>query len=185
LTNDFWQYALNYYFEPNQDNVKICYKLREAFNEYYKLVLKIFEKKDAKFTIKKEAISYYERDEFAFFLDQLIRKYNNSEPELSNIEKLDFIRNYNPYYRESKYSNKVDCSIFDSLDLNEIDNDFINYFKGINFESIFKDNIAEYIEKFIEKIKDIQNFDTIMKLINVKELENKSIYLNPLKKNMI
>ncbi len=89
---------------------------------------------------------------------------------------------YNPYYRESKYRNKVDCNIFDSLDLNEIDNDFINYFKGFNFESIFKDNIAEYIEKFIEKIKYIQNFDTIMKLINVKDLENKTIYLNPLKK---
>ena len=182
LTNDFWKYVLNYYFEPNQYNVAICYYLRESFNDYYNLVLKIFKKKDANYTIRKEAISYYERDEFAFFLDQLIRKYNNSEPELSNFEKLAFIMSYNPYYRESKYRNKVDCNIFDSLDLNEIDNDFINYFKGFNFESIFKDNIAEYIEKFIEKIKDIQNFDIIMKLINVKELENKTIYLNSLKK---
>jgi hypothetical protein len=76
LTNDFWQYILNYYKEPNQDNIKICYKLREAFIDYYNLVLKVFEKKDAKFTIKKDAINYFERDEFAFLLEQMIRKYN-------------------------------------------------------------------------------------------------------------
>ena len=181
LTNDFWQYALNYYKEPNQDNIKICYKLREAFKDYHELVLKIFEKKDAKFTIKKDAINYNDRDEFAFLLDQIIRKYNNG-PELTNIEKLAFITKYNPYYREPQYSNKVDCAIFDCFDLNKIDNEFINDFKGMNFENIFADNIAEYIEKFIEKIKDIPNFDTIIKLINVKNLENKKIYLNPLKK---
>ena len=181
FTNNFWKYILNYYNEPKIDNIYICFQLRGTFMEYHDLVLKVFEKKDAKFTIKKDSTNYFERDEFAFLLDQIIRKYNNN-PEVKNIEKLAFITQYNPYYIEPKYSNKVDCSIFDSFDLNKIDNEFIGDFRRMNFEKIFKDNISEYIKKFIEKIKDIQNFDTVIKLINIKNIENKNIYLESLKK---
>ena len=81
-----------------------------------------------------------------------------------------------------KYSNKVDCEIFDSIDLNNIDNEFINDFRGMNFEIIFKDYISDYIKKIIEKIKNIQDFDTIIKLINIKNLKNKNVYLEQLKK---
>jgi len=181
FTNNFWQYILNYYNEPTIDNIKICFDLREIFIRYYDLVLKIFEKKEAKFTIKKEVISYFERDEFAFLLDQIIRKYNDN-PEVRNIEKLRFITQYNPYYRESKYFNKVDCGIFDFLDLAQIDNDFIKYFRRMNFEYIFKDNISEYIKKFIEKINNIPNFDTVIQLINIRNLQDKNIYLDLLNK---
>lgn len=114
----------------------------------------------------------------------MIRKYNEG-PGITNIEKLGFITKNNPYYRERKYSNKVDCNIFDCFDLNKIDNDFINDFRGMNFEIIFRESINHYIEKFTETIKTIPNFDTIIKLKNIKNLENKNIYLNHLKKNMI
>ena len=66
-----------------------------------------------------------------------------------------FITKYNPYYIEPKYSSKVDCRIFDYFDLNTIDNEFIEDFKQMNFECIFKGYISEYIKKFIDKIKDI------------------------------
>lgn len=46
----------------------------------------------------------------------------------------------------------------------------------MNFEKIFKDNISDYIKRFIEKIK-IQNFDTVIQIINIKYLDNKNIYL--------
>ena len=82
---------------------------------------------------------------------------------------------------EHRYSNKIDCDIFDPFDLNKIDNEFIEYFRGINFEIIFKDYIYEYIRKFIEKIKTIPNFDTVIKLINIKNIINKDIYLDSLK----
>ena len=166
FTNNFWKYILNYFNEPKIDNIYICFQLRGAFMDYHELVLKVFEKKDAKFTIKKDSTNYFERDEFAFLLDQIIRQYNNNQ-EVKNIEKLAFITQYNPYYIEPKYSNKVDCNIFDSFDLNKIDNEFIGDFRRMNFETIFKDNIAEYIKKFIEKIKDIPNFNTVIKLINI------------------
>jgi hypothetical protein len=182
FTNNFWSYVLNYYNEPKIDNIYICFKLRETFISYHELVLKVFEKKDEKkFTIKKDAINYYERDEFAFILDQIIKKYNNNQ-EVKNIEKLAFITRYNPYYIETRYSNKVDCSIFDSFDLNKIDKEFIEDFKRMNFEIIFKENIAEYIKKFIEKINNIPNFNTVIQLINIKNIENKSLYLDLINK---
>ena len=181
FNNIFWQYILNYFNEPKQNNIWICFQLREIFIKYYELVEKIFAKKDNKFTIKKDATSYFEKDEFAFLLDQIIRKYNNNK-EVNNIEKLAFITQYNPYYREQRYSNKVDCEIFDSFDLNNIDNDFIEDFRGMNFEIIFKEHINEYIKKIIEKIKSIQDFIKIIKLINIESLENKNVFLDPLNK---
>ena len=136
FTNNFWKYILNYYNEPRIDNIYICFKLREAFIDYYELVLKVFKEKSRNYTIKKDVINYFEIDEFAFLLDYMIRKYNNN-PEVKNIEKLALITQYNPYYIETKYSNKFDCGVFDSFDLNTIDNEFIVDFKQINFEIRF------------------------------------------------
>ena len=87
FTNNFWRYILNYYNEPTQENIEICFKLREIFIQYYDLVLYVFDKKDAKFIIKKEAYNYFERDEFALLLDQKIRSYNNNS-KATYIEKL-------------------------------------------------------------------------------------------------
>jgi hypothetical protein len=119
LTNNFWQYVLNYYNEAKDDNIVICYNLRNIFMDYRDCVMKIFEKKDAKFSIKSDANIYFQRDEFAIILDQIIKKYNNNpENNMTNMDKLGFITKYNPYYKEPNYSNKVDCEIFDQFDLN-------------------------------------------------------------------
>ena len=132
-------------------------------------------------TIKKETNSYFERDEFAVILAQMIAKYNNKS-EVSDIEKWAFITGYNPNYIEWKYLNKVDCSIFDTLDLIQIDEKFIEEFKKRNFDKIFKDNISEYIKKILEKIKDIPHFNKIIKIIDIEKIEDKNIYLDLLKK---
>ena len=80
--------------------------------------------------IRKDAKIYFETDEFAFLLEQIIKKYiENNNKDLKNIEKLAFIVKYNPYYKDPKYSNKIDCDIFDSLDLSRIDNKFIENLK--------------------------------------------------------
>ena len=184
FTNNFWQYSLNYFNEPKQDNILICSRLRELFIKYKELVEKSISEKDKNFgIIRKDAKTYFETDEFAFLLDQIIRKYiNNNNKELENIEKLAFIVKYNPYYNDPKYSNKIDCDIFDSFDLSRIDNEFIGDFKNMNFEIIFKNNIADYIKKIIEKIKDISNFEPIIQLINVNYIDDKNILLEQLKK---
>ena len=182
FTNEFWKELLNNNNEATQDNIKICSFLRVAFIKYYKLVMEIFEKKTKKFSIKNEAINYYENDEFAFILNQIIRKFINENKELTNIEKLRFITQYNPYYNEEKYYNQVDSDIFNSFDLNNIDDEFIEDFRKMGFENIFKESISEYINKLISKIKTISNFDAILKIININEITEKNIFLDSLNK---
>ena len=155
------------------------------FKKYYKLVDKIFGKIEKKehAAIFKDAKNYLDRDEFAFLLDKIIRKCNEN-PEVSPIEKLGFITQYNPYYIEEKYlQSKVDVCIFESLDLNSIDDKFITYFREKNFEIIFKEYNFEYIKMFIDKIKNISNIDTVIKLININKLSQKRIFLDLLNKS--
>ena len=135
--------------------------------------------KEKKCIIKNDAIHYFEIDEFAFLLDQIIRRYiNNNKKELSSIEKLAFITQYNPYYIDPKYCNKIDSNIFDLFDLNNIDNNFIVNFRKMNFEYIFMKNIEDYINKIISKIQNISHFEKIIKLINIKNLYKKDIFLD-------
>ncbi len=182
FTNNFWTYLLNNYNIPKQDNIEICFKLREIFIKYYDLVIDVFKEKDKKFTIKNDAINYFERDEFAFLLDQIIKKYINNNKDLNSIEKLAYMSHYNPYYIEPINSNKIDSDIFDFFDLNDIDNDFIEDFRKMDFENIFKENITEYIYKMISKITNISNIDTIIKLINIETIKDKKLFLNFLNK---
>ena len=81
----FWNYILNNFIESNEDNINICYKLREIFINYYNLVNEIFKNKDKTFNIKNDANNYYKLDDFSFLLDQIINKYINNNKELENI----------------------------------------------------------------------------------------------------
>ena len=184
FTNEFWKELLNYNKEPNIDNIYNCSELRKVFIIYYELVMKIFGGKK-KITIKNEAISYYERDEFAFRLDQKIREYINNNKDIQNIEKLQSIKLYNPYYNEEKYyikERKIDADIFNLFDLINIDDDFVSDFRKMNFEKIFKEKIVEYINKITSKIKTIADFELIIKLINIKNISEKNVYLDSLNK---
>ena len=186
FTENFWKYVLNYYNDVKQENIKNCFDLRKVFKKYYELVDKIFgkiEKKDKHYAIFKDAKNYLDRDEFAFLLDKIIKKCNEN-PEVSPIEKLRFITQYNPYYIEEKYlQSKVDVGIFELFDLNSIDDEFITHFRENNFEIIFKEYNFEYIKMFIDKIKNIPNIDTVIKLININKLSQKRIFLDLLNKS--
>ena len=127
-----------------------------------------------KFVIKNDAINYFELDPFAFSLDSIIKTYIKNK-ELEIIEKLAYITQYNPYYIDRNV-NKIDADIFDSFDLNNVDDNFIEDFRNMNFENIFKDNINEYINKITSKIQRFSDFDTVIKLINIKNIENKNIF---------
>ena len=184
FTTSFWKYILNSFNEPNETNIYICYKLRELYIKYNKLVNDIFKNKDKKFTIKNDTNSYFELDEFAYLLNQIIKNYIVDNKELENIEKLAFITQYNPYYRDKKSTNNMDTNIFDLFDLNNIENDneFIEDFRNMEFENIFKKNINEYINKILSKIQKITDFDNVIKLINIKKIDDKNIFLNSLTK---
>ena len=183
FTTSFWKYILNSFNEPNETNIYICYKLRDIFIKYNGLVNEIFKDKK-KFTIKNESNSYFELDEFAYLLNQIIKNYIINNKELENIEKLAFITQYNPYYNDKKSTNNMDINIFDLFDLNNIENDneFIGDFRNMNFEIIFQKNINEYINKILSKIQKISDFDNVIKLINIKNIDDKNIFLNSLTK---
>ena len=89
FTNDFWKYILYYYKEPTQNNIEICFKIREAFIKYYNLVIKIFNNKKNS-SIKKDAQTCFVNDEFAFMLDDIIKKFMASKKTLKNIEKFNY-----------------------------------------------------------------------------------------------
>jgi len=153
FTNNFWKYILNNFNEPNEVSIYICYKLREVFMKYYDLVNEIFKDRYKKFPIKYAAINYYELDEFAILLDKNIKKYIINNKKLENIEKLTLIKKYHPYYKEERFKYLVDINIFDLFDFNNIDNEFIENFRNMRFENIFKENINEFINKIFSKIK--------------------------------
>ena len=183
FTTSFWKYILNSFNEPNETNIYICYQLREIFIKYNQRVNEIFEGKK-NFTIKNESNSYFELDEFAYLLNQIIKNYIINNKELENIEKLAFITQYNPYYKDKKSTNNMDINIFDLFDLNNIENDneFIGDFRNMEFEIIFQKNINEYINKILSKIQKISDFDNVIKLINIKNINDKNIFLNSLTK---
>ena len=96
--NNFWKKILNYFIEPKSDSIYNCYLLRQVFIQYHKLVLETFKTEKELNSIKKEAIDYFNNDEFAFCLDKIINTYIQENKELKNIEKLNLITEYNPYY---------------------------------------------------------------------------------------
>jgi hypothetical protein len=181
LTNDFWKYLLSCYKKPTQKNIKICFELREIFKLYYVLVK---EKIKENILIKKDAKNYHDTDEFAFVLNKNIKIYFANNNDLSNIEKLDYIKKYNPFYdvQEKRYSSRVDANIFDLFDISEIDEEFIRDFRAMKFENIFKERIDEFMDKIISKIKNIFTFDIIIRLINIKRFERKNNVLEFLNK---
>ena len=182
FTSDFWEYILSFCKDPIMNNILNCSNLRDAFFKYYNLVKKIVPKKD-KLKIYNDAYNLYEIDEFANLLDQIIKKYINNNKSTPDIEKLSFLTTYHPYYKKdkgAKYSNKAETDILDLFDLEKIDDEFIGYFRDMNFEIIFDSNIHEYISKITSKIKNVSNFENIIKLINFKNIELKNIILNSL-----
>ena len=168
---------MNLNSEPNSTNIHICYQIRVAFIKYYELVIEIFEGKE-NLNIKNEIINYYNEDEFAIKLGQIINKFFNENKKLENIEKLEFLIKYNPYYIEERYYNKRNLDIFDILDLNDIDKWFIEYFRRMNFEKIFKINIEQYIKKLMSKVKTFADLDIIIKLINIDNISEKNKFLD-------
>ena len=186
LTNDFWKYILNCFHKVSTNNIKICAKLREIFVKYYNLIESDESLKNSK--LRKEASEYYKNDEFAFIFDKIIKNYIKKNKKLKTYEKLSLITTYNPYYKIVEYPKRVNQQIFELIDLDNIDKDFIKDFKGMHFECIFQDKLTDYIKSITSKINKIEHFYVIMKLINIQSLQLKdkdkyvSLYLDCLNK---
>ena len=165
---------------PDDINIKNCYNLREIFIEYNSIVNEIY-KNNKKSEIKEDINKYFDRDEFAFDLDRNIEKLLSNEPELTNSEILGYVQGFNPYYKEERYLYKRGTYIFDNINLDDNSKQFIETFKLLNFETMFKDNIIEFLNKMVSKIKNIPNFGTILELIDITKLSKVDEYFALLK----
>jgi len=189
LKSTFWINLIKEYNIPDWENINNIFKLRKIYKDYYNLVNKIYEdepkdlnkkNKDSKNrnAIKDDINQYLERDEFAFMLDALIKKFfEENHDKISNAEILGTIAKFNPYFSvkdkedKDKYKNNREVYIFDYVNFNRITEVFIKNFKSFNFEKMFEENITDYINKITSKIENIQTFGNIIKLINEKEIK--------------
>jgi hypothetical protein len=190
LKSTFWINLLKEYNIPDWENIRNIFKLRELFKNYNSLVDELYKKEneepkkkeeDESKKIKEDINRYFERDEFAFMLDKLIKEFfEANKNRITNAEILGTIVNYNPYFSvkdkgdKDKYKNKREVYIFDYVNFKQITDTFIETFRHLNFEEMFEENILDYINKIIDKIEDIQTFGNIIKLINESKIKKEN-----------
>jgi hypothetical protein len=171
----------------------VCLNLRKTFFDYNKFVKSIYDKEKDKDIIK-DIKNYGEIDEFAYLLNENIKKYfKEKKGKLKNSEILGYIQKYNPYYIEEGYKHNRESYILEDLifeyDCNNTDEEvikehqnFIETFKKLEYEDIYKDNMVKFLDTMINKVTNISSFETIINLIRVDKIEEKvNDYLEKLK----
>ena len=191
--SNFWKSLLKEFYKAEPKCFEVCLNLRTIFREYNGIIESICNKEKDK-DILKDIGDFYKNDEFAYLLNEKIKIFfNKNKGKLKNMEILGYIEQYNPYYQEEYYKYKREAYILDDLvfeyDLYNTDQDykdeynqFIDTFKKLEYEEIFKDNLVKFIDLMINKIKEFSSFDTVMKLIRVDKIQGKvTEYLEKLK----
>ena len=169
--NSFWEKFITVFEAPTGENIKYLYRLAKQFRKYLKLIENYYED-------KKTVADFSERSQFEYLLDKNIKSFLNNAKDIENIQIISFIMNYNIYYQDEKYIDLRDTKIFDKINLNTLDKEFIDKFRTYKFEQLFKNKIESYLSIFVEKIEKISHFSNILNLINSKELnDKKSKYL--------
>ena len=188
FSSNFWNNILKHYNEPNSMhllNITICFGLRNILKKYYRLMVELFN--ETKIDDEKKMINdikiYIDKDEYAKSLDNNIRFYFKHNKEITNEEIIGIIKEYHPYYIDDIYKNdsKRDSNIFDYLDFNHIDKNFIDTFKKFQFEEVFKEKISNFTNKMISKIENIYIFMTIIELIDINKISKDKSFLPKLK----
>ena len=140
-----------------------CYDLRAIFVNYNDLVTKLYNNDNI---IRKEANNFYDKDVFAYLLDDNIKKFISEKNDIENSEIINLINNYDIFYKDEKYINKRDIEIFDKIDFEKIDDNFIENFTKCNFEEKFEKKLDRYLLKLCSKINKIFDFNIILKLMS-------------------
>ena len=191
--SEFWKNLLKEFNKPSPDCFIICWKLRELFIDYDKLIKKICDKEKDKDIIK-DIKNYRDIDAFAYLLNENIKNFfKEKRGKLKNSEILGYIQKYNPYYIEDGYKHNRELYILDDLvfeyDYNNNDEDvisehqnFIETFRKLEYEDIYKNNMVKFLDTMVNKVKDISSFDTVMDLIRVDKIKEKvNEYIEKLK----
>jgi hypothetical protein len=139
--------------------------------------------------IKKEIKATFMRRIFIYQIDKIVKEYIAKSPDITNMEIIELIQDYDEYYTNSYYIKKREPKILEKIDLEKIKNDldkknenFIQKFKKMKFEEIFAKDLSNYLVIITNKIKKISDFDIIFELININALGDlKENYISILK----
>ena len=192
LTSSFWIRLIEQYNSPDWVNLSNCRKLRDIFKEYNKLINDICKADTIEYKIEDEKIEnykkikndinrFFERDQFAFMLDANIKEFLKKNKKLSYTEILTAMVYYNPYFNienkedKERFKNYRDVYIFDYINYNEINEEFISNFIHLNFETMFETRIRDYIKKMTDKINNIESFGNVIKLITIERLKEENV----------
>ena len=183
FNNKFWETMIKVFKDDKKEDIVLCYKFNNNYGKFESLFNKIITKKGDKKKSTKVILCNH--------LEKIIINYIKNNPNITNVDIIDLICNYDIYYQDENFISKRDVEIFELLNFSKIDDEFIQKFKEMKFEEIFKNKLDNFIMALIKKIKTIKDFDNILKLINIEKIEDKDIksgYIKSLKdtyKNII
>lgn len=83
--------------------------------------------------IRKEISIAFKNGLFTHLIDKLIKEYIKAKTKITNTEIIDLIKDYDKYYSDDRYANKREPEILKKIDLEEIDDNFIQKFKEMKF----------------------------------------------------
>ena len=155
------------------NDIQLFCKLRDKLIHYHNLVNKFYTNKRE--SILEEINIFINDGNFENEINERVKRYiENNTDKITNTEIINLI-NLNVYYHDEKYKSKRETNILEKIKLENIDEEFINDFKKVKFEKIFEGDFKKYVTVLIGKIKKIQDFDIILKLININGLNQGNI----------
>ena len=185
LNENFWENIAKKSFRINRDNIALCSTIRIIFKNYYNMILDIFKEGNK---IKREIKVVFKKGIFLHQIDKIIKEYI-ANTDISNLEIIEIIHDYDEYYTNPNYLKKREPQILEKIDFEKIKIDlekknenFIKKFKEMEFEKIFATDLKNYLLLFTNKLKKISDFDIIFQIINIDALgSEKSTYLTQIK----
>ena len=97
---------------------------------------------------------------------------------LKNINLLEFIK-VDVYFHDKNYESKRTVDILNGIDISSLENNFFKIWKNINFCSIFKNNLNNFLKKISLLIKEMKDFGLLFSFYDFyqnKEYKYESIY---------
>ena len=117
--------------------------------------------------------------EFKEILAQKIHEFILERLDKISIPRnqLEFLFKYDPYYTSSCYER--DPKVLEKINILElIEGQDIDYFTNLNLEKVFSEDFTSYLNIIIAKIEEIEDFDSIIKIIKINQKENREKYIN-------
>ena len=170
-------FTLNvYYLDKITDDIKTIDEVnyKDTYTKWQELLDKLLQKEYN----KRPNIDQIKESILSISIIQNNKKIkeNNENIIINDITPKKYLEKLLINKDPSKLNINLILNIFDSFNLSEFDSDFIDNYKKLKFELIFRDKISDYLNKLISKINNISDFDTIINLINIEDVKDKNKY---------